>query len=161
MISPTLIIAVISAILVATGLSFYAIGGVMSMQAAGILWAGLMLALFLLYARFKDIRKALVGRNAKYGANMAVMITVFFGILVFMAMLGHAHNKRFDFTKTGRFTLSSQTKKILATLEKPVKAIAYYRSESGSVTQKLSRINCYFFVKLFSKSLMSPMRLEK
>ncbi|VAX19314.1 hypothetical protein MNBD_NITROSPINAE04-546 [hydrothermal vent metagenome] len=133
MISPTLIIAVISTILIATGLSFYAIGGVMSIQAAGILWAGLMMALFLLYARFKDIRKALAGRSAKYGANMAVMIAVFVGILVFMAILGHAHNKRFDFTKTGRFTLSSQTKKILSTLEKPVKAIAYYRSESGSV----------------------------
>lgn len=136
MISPTLIIAVISAILIATGLSFYAIGGVMSIKAAGILWVGLMLALFILYARFKDIKKALGGRSAKYGANMMFMITVFFGILVFMAILSHAHNKRYDFTKTGRFTLSSQTKKILTTLEKPVKAIAFYRSESGTVHGK-------------------------
>ncbi len=133
MISPTLVVSFISMILIAAGLSFYAIDGVMSGKSAAFLWVGIMLALFLLYARFQDIREALLGRSAKYGANMMVMITVFAAVLVLMAMLGHAHNKRFDFTKTGRFTLSSQTKKILSTLENPVKAVAFYRSESGTI----------------------------
>lgn len=133
MILPTVIIAAVGVVLIAIGVSFYAIDGVMTLKAAGFLWAGLMITLFLLYVRFGAIRAALTRRSTKYGANMVVMIGVFIGVLVFMAVLGHAHKKRYDFTKTGRFTLSTQTKKILKSLEAPVKVVAFYRAESGTM----------------------------
>lgn len=133
MLSPAMIVAALSALLIATGLSFYAIDGALSIKSAGILWAGLMMALFLLYIRFNDIKKLLVKRSAKYGANMVVMVGVFVSIMVFMAVLGQTHKKRIDFTKTGRFTLSTQTVKLLKSLEIPVKVVAFYRAESGSL----------------------------
>lgn len=131
--APTLIIALISFILLAVGFSIYSIAGSMTLAAAGFLWVGLMIALFLLYVRFNNIRTLLAKKSARYGANMLVMVVVFLGVLTCMALLANTHKKRIDLTKTGRYTLSSQTKKILQSLDVPVKAIAWYRSESGTM----------------------------
>ena len=136
MLTVTIILAVVSIFLVGAGISVWAISGALTLTAAGLLWVGLMIALFLFYARFSAIKKALTGKSAKYGANMVIMIGVFFGVMIFMAILGHAHKQRYDFTKSGRFTLSSQTTKILKTLDTNVEVIAFYRSESGTMHAK-------------------------
>lgn len=129
----TLILGLTSLILIAIGLGIVAIYGTMTLTAAGFLWPGLLLVLFLLYLRFNELKKLLAKKSSRYGANMVVMVVIFAAVIVFIATLGHEHKKRFDLTKTGRFTLSSQTKKILKSLDTPVKAIAFYRSESGTM----------------------------
>lgn len=129
----TLIIAVLAAALMIAGGSFYAIDGALSLTSASLLWVGLMLALFLLYAKFGEVRSILGKKTAKYGANLAVMITVFAGVIITLAVLSDAHKKRYDLSKTGRFTLSSQTKKLVKSLTTDVKAIAFYRNESGTM----------------------------
>jgi len=131
-----LIFSAVSGVLLVVGFSFYAIDGSMTLKSAAMLWVGSMIALFLLYARFNEIKIMLARKSARYGANMVVMSLVFSGVLALMAILGNAHKARIDLTKSGRFTLSSQTKKILKGLDKPVKAIAFYRSESGTVHAK-------------------------
>ena len=118
------------------GAAMYAISGVMTLMAAGALWVGLMLALFLLYVRFEDIKKLLLKKSAKYGANMAIMVLVFFVIVIFTGFLSDAHKRRLDLTRSGRFTLSSQSQKIAASLTTPIKAVAFYRSESGTLHAK-------------------------
>lgn len=132
-VAPTIILAAVSVILIAAGISVYAISGALSIVSAGTLWVGSLLALFLLYARFGDIKKLLAKKSARYGANMMVMITVFLGVVVLMGFLSEKHKERVDLTKTGRFTLSTQTKKILKGLDRPVKALAFYRSEAGTM----------------------------
>ena len=129
----TLVTGLAGVILIAIGLGLFAIYGTMTLLAAGFLWPGLLLILFLLYVRFNEIKRLLATKSSRYGANMVVMVIIFGAVVVFMATLGHAHKKRFDLTKTGRFTLSSQTKKILKSLDKPVKAVAFYRRESGTM----------------------------
>lgn len=129
----TLIIAAAAAALMIAGGSFFAIEGALSLTSASLLWVGLMLALFLLYARFGQIRVLLGKKTAKYGANLMVMITVFSAVIITLAVLSDAHKKRYDLSKTGRFTLSSQTKKLVKSLTTDVKAIAFYRNESGTM----------------------------
>ncbi len=129
----TIIVGLAGFLSLAAGLSIFAINGFLTLAAAGFSWVGLMLLLFLLYARFGEVKNLLSKKSAKYGANMAVMVLIFSGVMAFMAFLGDAHKKRIDLTKSGRFTLSSQTVKILKGLDKPVKAIAFYRNESGSM----------------------------
>lgn len=121
---------------IAGGAGIYAISGTMTLTAAALLWVGLMLGLFLLYARFDEIKKLLAGKSAKYGANMVVMVVVFMVIVIFSAVLGEAHKKRLDLTRTGRFTLSAQTTKIVSGLTVPVKVVAFYRAESGTMHAK-------------------------
>ena len=130
---PTILIGLTGFILAAIGISIFAIKGAMTLTAVGFLWVGLMLILFILYARFGEIKKVLAHKGARYGANTVIMVVVFSAVVVFMALLGEAHKKRLDLTKTGRFTLSSQTKKILGSLDVPVKAVAFYRNESGTM----------------------------
>ena len=136
MISPTVILGAVSALLLATGISIYAIDGAVTLKSAGLLWIGLMIALFLLYARFGEIKRLLAKKGARYGANMAVMVTIFALTLASMAALGQAHKKRIDLTSSSRFTLSTQTKKIVRALDTTVKAVAFYRSESGTLHAK-------------------------
>jgi len=131
--SATLIIALLSGILLAAGFSMYAIGGAMTLKAAALLWVGSMLALFLAYIRMNDLKRIIGGKSARYGANMVVMIVLFVGVLVAVAVIGHNNNQRFDLTKSGRFTLSSQTIKILKSLDADVKAVAFYQSETGTM----------------------------
>lgn len=118
------------------GAAIYAISGVMTLTAAILLWIGLMLGLFLLYARFEEIKKLLLKKSARYGANMMIMVVVFLVIVIFAGFLGEAHKTRFDLTRTGRFTLSAQSVKIASGLTAPVKAVAFYRSESNTVHAK-------------------------
>lgn len=129
----TLIIATTAAVLMIAGGSLYAIDGALSLASASLLWVGLMLALFLLYAKFGEVRSVLGKKTAKYGANLAVMITVFIGVIITLAVFSDTHKKRYDLSKTGRFTLSSQTKKLVGSLTSDVKAIAFYRNESGTM----------------------------
>jgi ABC-type uncharacterized transport system involved in gliding motility auxiliary subunit len=131
--SSVAIISLLAGVLLAAGLSLYAINGIMTIQAAGLLWIGSMLGLFLLYIRLNDARRFILGKSARYGANMALMVVIFCGVLAAVAFFGAAHNQRFDLTKSARFTLSSQTQKILKTLAGEVKAVAFYRMESGTM----------------------------
>ncbi len=118
------------------GAAVYAISGAMTLTAAISLWIGLMLGLFLLYARFEEIKKLLLKKSARYGANMMIMVAVFIVIIIFAGFLGDAHKKRLDLTRTGRFTLSAQSKKIASSLTTPVKVVAFYRNESGTMHTK-------------------------
>ncbi|MDH5478166.1 MAG: GldG family protein [Nitrospinota bacterium] len=129
----TVIIALIAGVLLAGGFSLYAIDGTMTLKSAGLIWIGSMLAMFLIYIRLNEFKRLIGGKSAKYGANMVVMILVFIGVMVAIAIWGAGNNKRFDLTKNGRFSLSTQTKNILNNLEHPVKAVAFYRFESGTM----------------------------
>ena len=72
----------------------------------------------ILYINFARIRDLLLNRSAKYGANMAVMILIFLCVLALIGVISTRYKKRLDLTATNRYTLSSQTIKILRSLKK-------------------------------------------
>ncbi len=131
-----LLLGVASAILCGGGAAVWAIQGELTLATAGVIWIGMMLALALIYIRFTDIKRLAVKKSSRYAVNMVVMVGVFLLLVVFMSILGERHKGRLDLTKSGRFTLSTQTVRLLQSLEKPVKAVAFYRSESGTVHAK-------------------------
>lgn len=59
-------------------------------------------------------------RRAIIGANVFVMILISIAIFVFVSYINDRHYYRFDFTASGKYTLSSKTKKILKYLDQPV-----------------------------------------
>ncbi len=134
--SLSIIIAFVGFVLIGIGVSVYAISGSLSLVAAGFSWVGILLVMFILYTRFNEIKKTFFTKSTRYGFNMVMMIVVFVGVIIFTGFLANAHKTRYDLTRAGRFTLSSQTLKILKSLEHPVKAIAFYRSESGTIHAK-------------------------
>ncbi len=123
------ILGIAGVVLLAVGGVAYAIKWEMTTPIAVTVWAGVLLSLFFFYVNFSEIRAVLTGRSVKYGANAAVMVAVFIGILSLTALMSIKYKLRWDLTATKRYTLSDQTQKILKSLKKDVEAIAFYRSD--------------------------------
>jgi ABC-type uncharacterized transport system involved in gliding motility auxiliary subunit len=90
--------------------------------------AGAVLVLAHVLLRWEDLSKRIGRRQMKYGANTAVLIlagAALFGLLNYFA---NRHTKRWDITKNKRYSLSDQTKKVLAGLKEDVKVTYFQRS---------------------------------
>lgn len=116
-------------LILAIGGIAYAIAGAMETYVIALIWVGLLIILFFFYVYFPEMKATLTGRSAKFGVNSAIMIAVFFTILGLVLFMSSRYKVRWDMTATQRYTLSDQTKKIVKSLKKDVKAVAFYRSD--------------------------------
>jgi hypothetical protein len=100
-------------------------------------WAILALGSALLAAavilEFKRVRGALTSRRGRFGLSTIVKVSLFSGIILTTNAISVGTNHRFDFTGLSQFTLTSQTKEILADLDQPVEILNFY-SPSVPVT---------------------------
>ncbi len=64
----------------------------------------------------QDIKK----QKTLIGANVIFMIIIAIAIFVFVSYINDRHYYRCDFTASGRYSLSSKTKKILKNLDQPI-----------------------------------------
>ncbi|HXK09115.1 MAG TPA: Gldg family protein [Vicinamibacteria bacterium] len=90
--------------------------------------AALALVLVHLVLRWEDVARGLGRRQLKYGTNTFVLVLVVLGILGLVNYLVDRHTKRFDLTKDQRYSLSDQTRKVLAGLKDDVK-ITYFQRQ--------------------------------
>ncbi|HXB53370.1 MAG TPA: GldG family protein [Vicinamibacteria bacterium] len=91
------------------------------------LLAGFALALAHLVLRWEDVVGRLGRRQMKYGTNTAVLVVVVLVILGLVNYLVFRHTRRFDLTKGQRYSLSDQTRKVLAGLKEEVKVTYFAR----------------------------------
>lgn len=118
--------------LVLVGIVVLAIGMAAQMLGSDPVWLprlfwGIGIVLVLSYALLRpaELRAALTGRRARYGGNALVASLAFIGILGFVNYLGAQYHRRFDLTATGQYSLSQQTKQVLAGLHEPVKVTIF------------------------------------
>jgi len=90
--------------------------------------AALALVLLHLILRWEDVARGLGRRQLKYGTNTALLVLVVLGILGAANYLVVRHPKRFDLTKDQRYSLSDQTRKVVAGLKDDVK-ITYFQRQ--------------------------------
>lgn len=76
-------------------------------------------------------------RSTKYGASAALYAALFVGILIFVNFLSARHNRRFDLTEAGVYSLSSQTVGILQRLEQPLTINAFVEAGSDPELREL------------------------
>ncbi|OGO39663.1 MAG: hypothetical protein A2147_07970, partial [Chloroflexi bacterium RBG_16_57_8] len=88
-----------------------------------------------LVADFQQVKAALTGRRGRLGTGTTLMGMIFLGIIVmangvvFFAQVQDIRilaATRYDVTKLSQFTLTQQTKDVLAKLDKPVKALCFF-----------------------------------
>ncbi len=113
------------ALMVGAGARFI-IQGQLDLIGQGLLVAGAILVLTYLVAFPSEALRVVRARQTRYGSNTAVLIAAVAGILVAANILGTRYHYRWDLTRTGRFTLSEQTRQILAELKGPLRAYAFY-----------------------------------
>ena len=90
---------------------------------------GLVCTLLYVLSQWREIVREFSGRQARLGSLAIASILVVLGILAAINYLASRHNKRWDLTAAGQYTLSEQTKKVLNSLQKPVRVTVFARTE--------------------------------
>jgi len=122
-------LGLLSVFLIVVGGIIYAITGEMGTVPVTLMWVGLLALLVFFYIYFQEIREFITKRSTKYAVNTAFMSMVFLLIIVLIGVMSIKYKVRVDLTKNSRYTLSSQTIKILKSLKNDVEVIAFYRSD--------------------------------
>jgi gliding motility-associatede transport system auxiliary component len=91
--------------------------------------AGLVCTLLYILSQWREIGESFAGRQARFGTLAAASVVVVLGILTAINYLSTRHNRRWDLTGAKQFSLSDQTKKVLADLKEPVHVQVFARSD--------------------------------
>lgn len=92
----------------------------------GILALGAALLAAAVALDFKRVKGTLVSRRGRFGLATTVKISLFSGIILLINAISVGTYHRFDFTGLAQFTLTSQTKEVLAELDKPVEVVNFF-----------------------------------
>src|SRR4051794_6488473 len=95
----------------------------------GLAIGGLVCTLLYILSQWREIGQSFSGRQARFGTLAAAPVLVVLAILVAINYLSTRHNRRWDLTGSKQFSLSDQTKKVLADLKEPVRVRVFARSE--------------------------------
>ncbi len=68
-------------------------------------------------------------RTFKYGSHASLFTLIVLAITIILYAITVNHSQRIDVTRAKRFTLASQSVKLLQTLEKPIKVMGFFRFE--------------------------------
>ena len=66
------------------------------------------------------------GKRFAIGVNVVIQVLIVVFIVALINFISFRRFVRWDFTRDQKFALSSQTKNLLGSLQKPVKAIVYF-----------------------------------
>jgi gliding motility-associatede transport system auxiliary component len=69
-------------------------------------------------------------RQGKLGANTTILSVAVLALVSVANFMGYRHHKRFDLTTEGLYSISEQTKKVVANLSKDVKVIYFSKDET-------------------------------
>jgi ABC-type uncharacterized transport system involved in gliding motility auxiliary subunit len=86
------------------------------------------------------VRRALTGRQARYGGNALVISLAFLGILAVVNYLAYANPVRADLTEDQDFSLAPETRLLLSELQAPAHLIGFYSPDSRGSQESLQPI---------------------
>ena len=79
----------------------------------------------------------MVEKKFIYRLNAFLMVILFLGILIFLNLISIKHYKRIDLTKSKKYSLSPQTKKIIQNLNQPIEIYAFYKEKIDEKTKDI------------------------
>jgi hypothetical protein len=95
----------------------------------GIIAAGAALIIVALILDYRRVGKAITSRQGRFGIGATVMVSVFIGIILLANAISYSNNARIDVTGLSQYTLTSQTKNVLAELDEEVEVIKFFVPE--------------------------------
>jgi ABC-type uncharacterized transport system involved in gliding motility auxiliary subunit len=104
--------------------------GLMGKLTPAMLVVGVVLIAVSAVFNFRAIAGFFGGRQGKLGANTVILSVAVLALVVVANFLGYRHHKRFDLTAEGLYSISEQTKKVVANLPKDVKVIYFNKEEN-------------------------------
>ena len=97
----------------------------------GLAYAGLAVTLLYAASQWRDIGRSFQSKGAKYGSIAIGGVLVFLAILVAINWIAQRQSKRWDLTENQQFSLSEQTRTILAGLKGPLKIRVFHQSQDS------------------------------
>ncbi len=91
-----------------------------------ILGVSALLLLAFMIISWDTVSRAITGRQGRYGANTAVMVLAFGGILALVNFITMNNVARIDVTAVKQFSLAPRTVNLLKELPEPVEAIGFF-----------------------------------
>ena len=95
------------------------------------------LLLFSLAFNLGGMWSSLGERSTRYGANAVLYTALFLAILVLVNVVAERHSFRKDLTEGGLFSLSSQSQKVLDSLQEDVEVLAFFQAGKGTRLEDL------------------------
>ncbi len=92
-------------------------------------WTGLVCVLAYTLGQWREIAKVFSRRQARYGTLAATSVLVVLGILIAINYIGAKQNKRWDLTVNQQFSLSDQTRNVLAKLDAQLEVLVFYKPD--------------------------------
>ena len=89
--------------------------------------AGLGCMVLYIGSQWRDVAAFFSSRQARYGTLAASSVLIMVGILVAVNYLGKRQNKRWDLTAAKQFSLSDQSRNVLAKLDSPLDMLVFTR----------------------------------
>ncbi len=99
--------------------------GQFDQYASYLAYAGLVCLLVYILGQWRDIAKMFSRRQARYGTLTGASVLIVLGILVAVNYIGARQNKRWDLTTNQQFSLSEQTRNVLAKLDAPLQIMVF------------------------------------
>jgi hypothetical protein len=105
-------------------------------------------------------KKVIRIKRFQIGFNVLVQLAILFGMVLMVNYLAFNHFKRWDFSRSQKYVLSSQTRQLLANLKKPVKAVVFFNPgmEITGDVMALLREYEYASKKKLSTEIVDPYR---
>jgi hypothetical protein len=88
-------------------------------------WAGLACVLVYALGQWREIVSVFGHRRTRYGTLAGVSFLVMLGILIAVNYIGARQNKRWDLTANKQFSLSDQSRQVLAKLDAPLEILVF------------------------------------
>ena len=95
----------------------------------GFALAGLVCILLYAASQWREMAATFARRPARYGALAIVSVVVVLGLLIGLNYLAEKYNKRWDLTASREFTLSDQTRRVIASLKEPLHLLVFGLAE--------------------------------
>src|SRR5712692_8398522 len=87
--------------------------------------AGLVCLLAYMLGQWRELGQMFGRRQARYGALAGASTLIVLGILIAINYIGKTEHKRWDLTASKQFSLSDQTRNVVAKLDAPLKMHAF------------------------------------
>jgi len=92
----------------------------------GVLALGAILVLVAFVLDYRRVGGALASRRGKFSTGTTVMVSVFVGIILLVNAISIGNYHRFDVTGLSQYTLTSQTRDVLANLDQEVEVVKFF-----------------------------------
>jgi len=119
---------------IGTGLVFIAVAIRFGMPARDqyayyLAWAGLACMLIYILGQWREIAQFFTRRQARYGTLAASSVLIMAGVLIAVNYIGKRQNKRWDLTASKQFSLSDQSRNVLAKLDAPLQIQVFVQEQ--------------------------------